>query len=84
MKYGILGTGDVAHVIAAKLMELGHEVMMGARDAANEKSCKLGGDGRCTCPLRFVCRCCRFRRTVIQLRAGHPFDGRQRRKWRLC
>lgn len=35
---GILGTGDVAHVIAAKLIELGHEVMMGARDAANEKA----------------------------------------------
>ena len=29
MKYGILGTGDVAHVIATKLTELGHEVMMG-------------------------------------------------------
>lgn len=38
MKYGILGTGDVAHVIAAKLMELRHEVMMGAHDAANEKA----------------------------------------------
>lgn len=29
MKYGILGTGDVAHAIATKLTELGHEVMMG-------------------------------------------------------
>lgn len=29
MRYGILGTGDVAHVIATKLIELGHEVMMG-------------------------------------------------------
>lgn len=38
MKYGILGTGDVAHVIATKLIELGHEVMMGARNATNEKA----------------------------------------------
>ena len=35
MKYGILGTGDVAHAIATKLTELGHEVMMGARNATN-------------------------------------------------
>ena len=38
MKYGILGTGDVAHAIATKLAELGHEVMMGARNATNEKA----------------------------------------------
>ena len=38
MKYGILGTGDVAHAIATKLTELGHEVMMGARNATNEKA----------------------------------------------
>ena len=38
MKYGILGTGDVAHAIATKLFELGHEVMMGARGATNEKA----------------------------------------------
>lgn len=38
MRYGILGTGDVAHAIATKLIELGHEVMMGARSATNEKA----------------------------------------------
>lgn len=38
MKYGILGTGDVAHAIATKLTELGHEVMMGARNTTNEKA----------------------------------------------
>ena len=31
MRYGILGTGDVAHTIADKLIELGHEVMIGSR-----------------------------------------------------
>ena len=38
MRYGILGTGDVAHAIATKLIGLGHEVMMGARSVTNEKA----------------------------------------------
>ncbi|MBQ6682307.1 MAG: NAD(P)-binding domain-containing protein [Prevotella sp.] len=38
MKYGVLGTGDVAQTIATKLVELGHEVMMGSRTANNEKA----------------------------------------------
>jgi predicted dinucleotide-binding enzyme len=38
MKFGILGTGMVGEAIATKLAALGHEVMMGARSAANEKA----------------------------------------------
>lgn len=38
MKYGILGTGDVAHTIGSKLIALGHEVMLGARNITNEKA----------------------------------------------
>lgn len=38
MKYGILGTGDVAHTVGSKLIALGHEVMLGARSADNEKA----------------------------------------------
>lgn len=38
MKYGILGTGDVAHTVGSKLIVLGHEVMLGARSADNEKA----------------------------------------------
>jgi 8-hydroxy-5-deazaflavin:NADPH oxidoreductase len=38
MKIGILGTGPVGQTIATRLVELGHEVTMGARDAANEKA----------------------------------------------
>ena len=37
MKIGVLGTGVVGQTIAAKLVELGHDVMMGARAADNEK-----------------------------------------------
>jgi hypothetical protein len=35
MKIGILGTGVVGRTLGSKLVELGHEVKMGARDAGN-------------------------------------------------
>ena len=38
MKYGILGTGNVAQEIGSKLIKLGHEVKLGSRDAKNEKA----------------------------------------------
>ena len=37
MKYGVLGTGGVAQVIATKLIQLGHEVKMGSRNAKMKK-----------------------------------------------
>ena len=36
MRIGVLGTGVVGRTLATKLADLGHEVRMGARDAANE------------------------------------------------
>jgi predicted dinucleotide-binding enzyme len=38
MKVGILGTGDVARAIGRGFVTLGHDVKMGARDAANDKA----------------------------------------------
>lgn len=38
MKIGVLGTGMVGSAIGGKLVELGHEVKMGAREATNEKA----------------------------------------------
>lgn len=38
MRIGVLGTGMVGNAIAGKLVGLGHEVMMGAREAGNEKA----------------------------------------------
>ncbi len=38
MKIGVLGTGMVGATIATKLVALGHEVMMGSRNAGNEKA----------------------------------------------
>ena len=38
MRFGVLGTGVVGHTIADKLVDVGHEVMMGSRAAGNEKA----------------------------------------------
>lgn len=38
MKIGVLGTGMVGVTLASKLVELGHDVVMGAREASNEKA----------------------------------------------
>jgi len=38
MRFGVLGTGSVGQTIGNKLVELGHEVTMGARQAGNEKA----------------------------------------------
>ena len=37
MRIGVLGTGTVGQALAGKLVELGHEVMMGSREAGNPK-----------------------------------------------
>ena len=37
MKLTVIGTGGVGQTIGGKLVQLGHEVMMGSRDATNEK-----------------------------------------------
>lgn len=37
MKIGVLGTGAAGQTVAAKFVTLGHDVMMGARAADNEK-----------------------------------------------
>ena len=38
MRFGVLGTGTVGTTIATKLVGLGHEVTVGARQAGNEKA----------------------------------------------
>jgi predicted dinucleotide-binding enzyme len=38
MKIGVLGTGVTGQTIASKLVQLGHDVMMGSRDEANPKA----------------------------------------------
>ena len=38
MKIAVFGTGSVGETLGSKLLELGHEVMMGSRTATNEKA----------------------------------------------
>lgn len=38
MKIGVFGTGNVGDTIGSKLVSLGHEVMMGSRNAQHEKA----------------------------------------------
>lgn len=38
MKIGVLGTGMVGQTIGSKLVQLGHEVMLGSREADNPKA----------------------------------------------
>ncbi|HJW12194.1 MAG TPA: NAD(P)-binding domain-containing protein [Albitalea sp.] len=38
MKIGVLGTGMVGEAIATRLVELGHDVMMGSRERGNAKA----------------------------------------------
>jgi predicted dinucleotide-binding enzyme len=38
MEIGILGTGMVGRTIGSKLVQIGHQVMLGSRDAANPKA----------------------------------------------
>src|SRR5215831_12485953 len=38
MRVGVFGTGMVGDAIASKLIALGHEVMMGSREASNPKA----------------------------------------------
>ncbi|MGD8404669.1 MAG: NAD(P)-binding domain-containing protein [Anaerolineales bacterium] len=38
MEIGVLGTGMVGQTIGSKLLQLGHQVMLGSRDAANPKA----------------------------------------------
>jgi len=50
MKIAILGTGMVGNTIATKLVQLGHQIMMGSRTASSEAGQKwlqsIGGKGR--------------------------------------
>jgi len=44
VKAAVLGTGVVGTTIATKLVELGHEVMMGSRSAGNEAATEWAGE----------------------------------------
>ena len=76
MRYGVLGTGDVACIIATKLIELGHEVMMGTRDASGEKTVAWANDhgGRACCGS-FADAACFGERVFLCVRGIHAIDA---------
>jgi predicted dinucleotide-binding enzyme len=46
MRFGVLGTGGVGRAIATRLLDLGHEVVMGSREAGNAAAAEwLAGEG---------------------------------------
>ncbi len=44
MRIGVLGTGSVGQTLGGKLVDLGHEVKMGSRQAGNEKAVAWAGE----------------------------------------
>jgi predicted dinucleotide-binding enzyme len=46
MRIGVLGTGGVGQTLATRLVELGHDVVMGAREASNPKAVEWAGAHR--------------------------------------
>jgi predicted dinucleotide-binding enzyme len=46
MRIGILGTGVVGQTIGSRLMQLGHDVMLGARSDTNEKAATWVSDNK--------------------------------------
>ncbi len=44
MKYAVLGTGGVGRTLGSKLVELGHEVVMGSRSADHAEGLKWAAD----------------------------------------
>jgi predicted dinucleotide-binding enzyme len=46
MRIGILGTGVVGQTIGSRLAQLGHDVMLGARTATNEKAAKWASENK--------------------------------------
>jgi 8-hydroxy-5-deazaflavin:NADPH oxidoreductase len=45
MRIGVLGTGTAGRTIGAKLLDLGHEVRLGARSAGNENAISWAAEG---------------------------------------
>jgi len=50
MKIGVLGTGMVGNALSTKLVQIGHQVMMGSRTASSDTGQEwlrsVGGKGR--------------------------------------
>jgi 8-hydroxy-5-deazaflavin:NADPH oxidoreductase len=83
MRIGVLGTGSVGQAIGTRLVELGHEVTMGARDAANEKAAgwaaahgaRSGDFAAAAAGAELVVNATAGRHSVEALDQARPADG---------
>lgn len=86
MKIGVLGTGEVGQTLARKLASLGHDVLMGARSASNEKAAafarEVGGSaGNFVDAMRhgewiFVCIDGAYTIATLQAAGAGALDGK--------
>lgn len=85
MKIGVLGTGAAGQTVAAKFVAIGHDVMMGAREADNPKAVgfvertggKAGTFGDAAAYGEMVFNCTRGDTSVAMLRTiAEPLRGK--------
>ena len=69
-RYGVLGTGMVGRTIASKLVELGHEVQMGSREAGGEKAAEWAADAGENASEGSFADAASFGETVVNATAG--------------
>jgi predicted dinucleotide-binding enzyme len=70
MDIGVLGTGTVGQTIASKLVQLGHHVMMGSREAANPKAITWAKDQGRTATFGTFANAASFGEIVINCTLG--------------
>ncbi len=69
-RYGVLGTGTVGQTIATKLVELGHEVMLGSRAAGGEKASAWAAEAGGSASEGAFADAAEFGETVVNATAG--------------
>jgi predicted dinucleotide-binding enzyme len=71
MRIGILGTGVVGQTIGSKLVQLGHDVMLGSRSATNEKAAKWVADNGAGARQGAFADAASFGEIVFNCTSGH-------------
>ena len=70
MRYGVLGTGIVGRTLAGRLVEVGHEVRMGSRSAANEAAAAWAAEAGANASHGTFADAAEFGQTVMNCTGG--------------
>jgi 8-hydroxy-5-deazaflavin:NADPH oxidoreductase len=70
MRYGVLGTGTVGRALAGRLVEVGHEVRMGSRSAANEAAAAWAAEAGASASHGTFADAAEFGQTVMNCTGG--------------